>query len=395
LLPSPGHVDLLDVAGDDGHFFESSHAAVAGRGEAIRLDLSYNRSSIGVALARIAHTLSNLETHDGATPLAFVSIPFVDTLPILAVVPEFTVQVDPDGNRTTIAVHVDRPGVAPAFAPPLPLEVPRHFSVAAARSPKEWCDSVDEAISRLRSGRIDKVVLARQLVVEADAPLSQYAILDRLRTAYPSAFRYALNGFVGASPELLLERRGSDIRSQPMAGTVARGSGPESDQAVRSGLLRSEKDLSEHRFLVDMVRETLQPYCTDLVAPTSPDVVSLANVHHLATAISGRLTTPMNVLDLVAALHPTPAVGGRPTEEALAVIAELEELDRGRYAGAIGWVDANGDGCFAVAIRCAQLEGNRALLFAGNGIVAESDSQRELEETRAKFQAMLTAIIRP
>jgi menaquinone-specific isochorismate synthase len=180
-----------------------------------------------------------------------------------------------------------------------------------------------------------------------------------------------------------------DVSARPLAGTLPR-------MSEGSALLHSPKDRAEHRFLSEMMRETLEPFCSELSVPASPEVVSLTNVHHLATPVTGTLMNgDVGVLDLIAALHPTPAVGGRPTKAAVALIEELEELDRGRYAGAVGWVDANGNGTFAVAIRCAEISGSTARLFAGCGIVAASNPERELEETHWKFQAMLSALIRP
>lgn len=389
---SDDSIDLLDVAGEDGVLFDHSDGGLAGRGVALRMEIEFTPPRLATALQEVTEALQGF-SGEGESPVAFVSIPFTNSRPILAVVPEVTVR-----RRSGRPLSITTIGDAPPperFVALEPVTEPHTFEITPARPAKEWVDAVEEATTRLARGDLAKVVLAREIVVEADAAFSQYGVLRRLRTAYPTAMRFALDGFIGASPELLVERHGEVVTAEPMAGTAARSSDPGVDEALRTGLLESHKDRSEHRYLVDMVRETLDPLCRELVVPSVPSVVSLANVHHLATPVRGTLRSATSVLDLVAQLHPTPAVGGRPTAAASSLIEELEDLDRGRYAGAIGWVDADGHGRFAVAIRCAQLEGTRARVYAGSGIVAQSDPRRELAETQAKLQAMLSALIRP
>ena len=206
---------------------------------------------------------------------------------------------------------------------------------------------------------------------------------------------FAVDGFVGASPELLVSRVGDVVRAQPMAGTTPRTGEPEADQRRAGELLSSEKNRQEHQITIDMVHDTLLPWCSFLDAEPEPSVVPAGPVQHLASIVEGRLSHPTpSVLDLVAALHPTPAVGGWPRTEALALIDELEHVDRGRYAGPVGWVDAEGNGAWAVGIRSVQLEGRSARLFAGVGVVEDSDPLAELEETRSKAQALLGSIVR-
>jgi menaquinone-specific isochorismate synthase len=257
----------------------------------------------------------------------------------------------------------------------------------------EWTESVRRILSAIDAGEVRKVVLARQLVVEAGAPFDRLAILDRLRRSHPSCFTYAAGGFVGASPELLIRRRGDDVASCPMAGTVQRGATPEEDEALTATLRRSVKEAEEHRLLVEAVVSALAPVCVGPPSAGEPDVVRFPTVSHLATRVSGVLRDPApSALALAGLLHPTPAVGGLPRAEALAAIAALEEFDRGLYAGPVGWVDANGDGEWAVALRGAQLDGRRARLAAGAGIVAGSDPEAEWAETEAKLRPMLAAV---
>jgi isochorismate synthase len=251
------------------------------------------------------------------------------------------------------------------------------------------------ALAAIGAGRLDKVVLAREAMVEADWPFPRAELLRRLqRRPGGATFLYADGGFVGASPELLVRRRGRVATSRPMAGTVPQGDGA----AEAGGLARltgSPKEAVEHRLVVDAVAEGLAKVA-DRVEVGKPEVVRLATVAHLATEITADLTGPLpTALELAGMLHPTPAVGGSPRDAALAAIAALEPFDRGRYAGPVGWVDRSGDGEWAVALRGATLEGRRAHLVAGAGIVPGSDPDAEWAETEHKLRAMLEVLLNP
>jgi isochorismate synthase len=263
--------------------------------------------------------------------------------------------------------------------------------------PAEWCALVERLTEVLAGGSsLAKVVLAREVVVQADRPLDRVAVLSRLRAAYPDCHLVSVDGLVGASPELLVSRTGDIVRSHPMAGTAPRGGDPTTDQRLAASLLASAKDRAEHQITIDMVHDTLLGWCSYLDYEAEPSVVAVANVQHLATLVEGRLSRPApSVLELVAALHPTPAVAGWPRDEAVAWIGAHEGFDRGRYAGTVGWVDAGGNGTWAVALRCAEINGTEARVFAGNGVVVDSDPQAELAETQAKLQALLSAVVRP
>jgi menaquinone-specific isochorismate synthase len=244
-------------------------------------------------------------------------------------------------------------------------------------------------------GGLSKVVLAREVVVEADVPFDRGAVLQRLRRSYPGCFLFHVDGFLGASPELLVSRTGDVVRAQPMAGTAARGGDPATDARLAASLLASPTYRHEHQITIDMVFDTLIPWCSYLDYEPEPSVVGVANVQHLATMVEGRLSQPApSILELVGALHPTPAVNGWPRDEARAWIEAHEGFERGRYAGTVGWVDARGNGTFAVSIRCADIDGTTARLVAGNGIVADSDPDTELAETQIKLQALLSALAR-
>ena len=258
--------------------------------------------------------------------------------------------------------------------------------------------AVAEIRDAVRRGEITKAVIARDVLVEATDPIDVHGLLLRLKASFGSSYRYSYDGLVGASPELLVEIRGAEIFSHPLAGTTPRTGDPVTDDALAADLLASPKNQIEHRVVIDMVHDTLLPHCSYLDWEPEPTVVKVANVQHLGTRLQGALSNPrLHVLEAAHMLSPTPALGGFPRDEALALIARHEGLDRGRYGGAIGWFDTHGDGTFAVTIRCAELSADRrtARLFAGGGIVADSEPSAELAETQAKFQAMLAAIIRP
>jgi salicylate biosynthesis isochorismate synthase/menaquinone-specific isochorismate synthase len=223
-------------------------------------------------------------------------------------------------------------------------------------------------------------------------------VLRGLRAAYPSCFTYLVTGadgtaFAGASPELLIRRSGPRAVAQPMAGSVARGSSDAEDERLERTLTESTKDAAEHRLVSRFVVEALRPYA-DVVASRDPEVVRFTNIQHLATTVTASLHHPAaDVLTLAAALHPTPAVGGWPREAADRLIDELEGMERGWYAGAVGWIDGRGDGELAVALRCGLLWEDGARLYAGVGVMPDSDPARELEETELKFKALLTALV--
>ena len=273
----------------------------------------------------------------------------------------------------------------------------RRLDVTSVRNPVAWTAAVEAAAKRLRAGEAAKVVLAREVVARGDGVVSAGMVARALRAAYPSCFTYLVTGadgtaFAGASPELLVRRSGGRAYSQPMAGSVARGSNEAEDDRLARQLEDSVKDNAEHRLVSQFVVEALRPFARSVVA-RPPEVVRFTNIQHLATAVTAELTEPhAEALDLAAALHPTPAVGGWPRAAADTLIDELEGLERGWYAGAVGWIDGRGDGEFAVALRCGLLWEDGARLYAGVGVMPDSDPARELEETELKFKALLMAL---
>jgi menaquinone-specific isochorismate synthase len=290
-----------------------------------------------------------------------------------------------DGRAWVTEIGPGQSSAAVAVAPPT------RFQVAAPRTRDDWCVAVERALAAIAAGHVDKVVLAREVLIEADTAFDAHEIVRGLVAHQPGSFVYASEGFVGASPELLVRRTGDVVESRPVAGTTV----ADSDEALLA-LAASVKDTREHRFVVDGIVEVLDPRCTELHTDARPEVAVFGPVAHLATPIRGRLAAPApSALDLARLLHPTPAVGGTPRRAALDAIRQLEGFDRGRYAGPVGWVDARGDGEWAIALRGAELDGARARLVAGAGIVAGSDPGAEWAETQAKLEPMLRALVRP
>ncbi len=281
-------------------------------------------------------------------------------------------------------------GAAPsvAFAEPQLHEIP---------SAEGYAGAVRTAVDRIANSDLRKVVLARSNEVDAGRLLDPRRLAHRLRAVDPDAFTFAMpvdaGVLVGASPELLVSRFGREVRSNPLAGSAPRSGDPTQDRAFADELADSAKDREEHRIVVDDVARVLGSFCAELAWDPEPVLLETPNVWHLSTRFRGVLAEPVpSVLEMVAALHPTPAVAGAPRADALATIAELEPFDRGCYAGPVGWVDADGDGEWAIALRCAVLDRDRATLYAGAGIVAGSRPDAEVDETARKFRAFLDAL---
>ncbi|WP_009478224.1 isochorismate synthase MenF [Rhodococcus sp. JVH1] len=289
-----------------------------------------------------------------------------------------------------------------------PGAVPDLPSVRLTREipdPTEHVARVRSLVDRLREGALGKVVAARSVTLRADTPISAEALAARMIHQNPTANGFAVDlsaageGFrshslVGASPEVLLSRRGRRVTCRPLAGTAPRRADPEADEKEGRGLLESTKNLAEHAFVTAWIRDVLAPLCTELTVPDSPVLTSTHEVWHLATPIEGVLRdASTSALSLATRLHPTPAVCGTPTDLALATIRDVEE-DRRFYGGAVGWCDGDGDGDWVVAIRCAEIaaDGLEALATAGGGIVAESDPESELDETTTKLRTLLRAL---
>jgi menaquinone-specific isochorismate synthase len=393
----------LRPVGPDQLFWRGPDRSLVGHGIAARIPLDRAGRSDGAAAAQAA--LAELgDTGEaagaGGVPIvAFAALPFDPDAPGELVVPEVVLERRSDGTRRLTVLDGSSPDEAldrltsPVPSPPQPMG----HELLSVLAPELWRDEIVAVVrDRIAAGELDKAVLARELRLCTDRPIDVAALVSRLCDTHPAALVFAVEGFVGASPELLVSRHDDRVEAHPLAGTAPRRADPEADRRGAADLLASTKDQWEHRIVIEWFLDELLAFTSYVDAEPEPSIISLPNVHHLGTRIEGRLSSPpASVLELVAALHPTPAVGGRPQATALAVIAETERADRGRYAGPVGWVDAEGNGAFAVGIRSAEIDGATARLFAGVGVVADSDPEAELAETRAKFGAMLGAILRP
>jgi len=382
-------LDLNAIAGSDGILFVRNGVGFATRGVAARI-ASHEAKSF----------LASIEVDDsinapGSGPVLFGAIPFDSQQPHDFVLPNMLVCKSEDG-RCWVTTIDDT--VIDLSQHQTPEASSSSFTVTPGVNIDTYLGAVTCARDAVRSGTITKAVIARDVVVTSNTPIDVYAVLLRLRASFGSSFRFSVDGLVGASPELLVSIADGDVSSHPLAGTTARTGDPQIDAQLAETLLSSNKNQIEHRVVIDAVHDTLLPWCSYLDWEPEASIVAVANVQHLGTHMSGKLSEPyLHILDAVYALSPTPALGGHPRREALQLIAEVEGMSRGRYGGAVGWMDHHGNGTWAVTIRCAEFNAGRttARLYAGGGIVADSEPMSELAETQAKLQAMLAAIIRP
>ena len=338
--------------------------------------------------------LQDIEVHDevhrpGTGAIAVGSLPFLDTASATVTIPAWVEGRAPDGTswRTEIGRR-DAPAAPPARAIVPPVTSPGTTRTRCLTSPDHWERAVESVLAAIGAGEVTKVVLARTVHVEAAQAIDPRWLLGRLQAREPGRYLFAHAGSVGASPELLVSRTGRDVLARPLAGTVP---WPAEEHAIEA-LLQSGKQQREHAIVVNAMAATLSALCSDLDVG-APVALRLADVAHIATTVRAHAgpDTP-SALGLALALHPTPAVGGTPTDRALEYIARAEPHGRGRFAGPVGWVDAQGDGEIAVALRSAEIDGPTARVRAGAGIVAGSDQQAEWDEIDAKLTPMLRAL---
>lgn len=402
--------DLIAAYDPEGVFFERKGLGAAGAATTFR----YGFGAAGAGAPDVAEMLdrtfariSRDDTESGSPPpLVFVSVPFDPSRSATVVLPARTVRRDREGETwqlTILPIDQDTQVRTPPerfVGRAAPHAAFSGMQLRPVPAPDAYCRAVAQATRRIRGGELRKVVLARTIEIVAGRHLDPAQLLWRLRAVDPACYAFAFptgdqrpRVLVGASPELLVSRRGLEVRAEPLAGSAPRSGDPGEDRASGERLLASAKDREEHAIVVEAVEETLAPVCTELERDPEPVLLATANVWHLATRFRGRLREPApNALSLAIALHPTPAVCGTPRSVASRLIRELEPFERDGYAGPVGWVDADGDGEFALALRCAELRDDEARLFAGAGIVADSVPALELDETERKFRALLDAL---
>jgi menaquinone-specific isochorismate synthase len=369
---------------------------LVGWGEAVRFE-SEGPSRFAAADSWWRSFLARLDVDDevgvpGTGPVAFASFAFAaDPGTSVLVVPRVLVGRR-DGACWVTEIKDPTPRHRPAIlmSPVPPAQSVRYSDGELPVS--QWRGAVAKAARRLRAGELDKVVLAHDLLALSDSPLDPRQLLRGLAGRYPSCWSFAVDGLVGATPELLLRKRGAAVASRVLAGTIWPSEA--ADGELARTLLASAKDRDEHRLALESLGSALRPACDELEQPDTPSVIELHNVLHLASDVRGTLRgdDPPSLLQLAEIVHPTAAVGGAPRSAALRLIDELEGMDRGRYAGPVGWVDAGGDGELGIALRCAQVSGNTARLFAGCGVMADSDPDTEVREAAAKLIAVREAL---
>ena len=396
-LDDPGNLLALLPSGDAVSWVRNGEGMV-GWGIAASLEVSgterFSRAQRWWSKFCAQTAIDDTVSMPGTGPVAFASFAF-DPEPgrSIIIVPRVLIgRKNGQSWITTIGIDGDpRHELRAVSIPTAPVNVQW---TDGSQTSTSWRLAVEEAITRINHKELDKVVLARDIVGQVDGSIDARSVLSALATAYPSCWTFNVSGLIGATPELLVRRTGDLVTSRVLAGTVRSQGDATADATMAQELLASEKDLAEHVYAVRSVARSLAAHCTDLDVPDQPHVLKLANVQHLATDVTGRLADDVPVLALAALLHPTAAVCGTPTERALATIRELEGMDRGRYAGPVGWIDAHGDGEFGIALRCAEInqEDGTIRAFAGCGIVAGSDSAQELAESNAKLVPIREAL---
>ncbi|MFF2652551.1 isochorismate synthase [Streptomyces sp. NPDC058045] len=361
-------------------FLSSPHRTLLARGT--RAEVPYDERPL---TRRVRSVLAERRAAGEPEPLVAGSVPFAPDAPAVLAVPESV--------RWAPALRHD-----PLIALPPPAPAHTDWRIREEPAAERYTEAVAAAVARMRAGELRKAVLARTLELTSPHRPDLPGLLARLAHRDPAGYTFAVPSgsgrtLVGASPELLVSRSGGQLLANPLAGTAPRSADLAEDVQRAAALLESAKDLDEHALVVDAVREALAPYCTRLDIPERPTLVRTAALWHLSTTATGTLADPsVCALELALALHPTPAVCGTPTGPARQLIADAEPFDRGAYTGVVGWQDAEGDGEWVVAIRCAEAEENTLRLFAGAGVVAGSSPAAETAETTAKFRTMLGAV---
>jgi menaquinone-specific isochorismate synthase len=385
----PAQHPLAWVRGGDG---------LVGWGEAARLEVTGpDRFAEAHAWWRdlAAHAVVRDEVQaPGTGAVAFGSFGFTDEARSVLVVPAVVVGRRGDAAWvTSIAAHSAVPPAPVLAAQPAPRRPAGLAFADGARTGADWELAVAEAVRRIDAGDLDKVVLARDLLALADEPIDARWPLQRLAEAYDGCWTFAVDGLIGATPEMLVRLERGLVTSRVLAGTIRRTGDDTRDLALAGRLARSSKDREEHEYAVRSVADALALHCSSTNVPEQPFVLHLPNVMHLATDLAGVVRDGSTSLELAASLHPSAAVCGTPTDAARALIAELEGMDRGRYAGPVGWMSADGDGEWGIALRCGEsVAPDRMRLFAGCGIVAGSDPEAELAESAAKLVPMRDAL---
>jgi menaquinone-specific isochorismate synthase len=337
-------------------------------------------------------SVTNTLNVGGTGPILFTSFSFDENEESVLVIPEIVV-----GARSGLSWIT---WIGDKAQPYLPKKAPDLLHPEftwrdGSLTPNEWMSRVATAIGEIEIGELEKVVLARDLIAITDNDIDARPLLNNLSQNYPATWTFAVDNLIGATPELLLRLSRGMVTSRVLAGTISKTGDDEKDLALAASLARSSKDLEEHEYAVRSVADALEPFCTSTNVPESPFVLHLANVMHLATDVTGALIeskVDVDAFSLLSRLHPSAAVCGTPTHIAMQAISSLEGMNRGRYAGPVGWIDAQGDGELGIALRCGEIQGSSIRIFAGCGIVSGSNPEKELNESNTKFAPMRSAL---
>jgi len=331
----------------------------------------------------------------GTGPILFASFSFDENEPSVLTIPEIVV-AQKNGKSWITWIGATQPEITKQIITPVGLNLTWR---EGALSNEEWSAAVEKSVSQIKSGALEKVVLARDEVANSDKAIDPAALIQSLESEYPSTWLFLVDNLIGATPELLVRLSKSLVTSRVLAGTIRRTGDEERDLALAGSLAKSSKDLEEHEYAVRSVAEALEPFASSTNVPDAPFVLHLPNVMHLATDVTGVINdsaSKVDIFKLIAALHPSAAVCGTPTDAARNLISELESMNRARYAGPVGWIDAHGDGEMGIALRCGEISADQKSirLFAGCGIVAGSSAEQELAESQAKLLPMRSALTR-
>jgi menaquinone-specific isochorismate synthase len=391
-LPNALGQRLLELAPENSSVFIRGDQGLIGWGEAWRFEATGENRIASLADAwrefSIELDIDDSVSLPGTGPVAFGTIAFADDSASASalVMPKVLIGRRDDRYWITRVDEAELPAVTP-------WKQGESVSLTSGELGRSaFSELVDHAVTLIQGGELEKVVLARDLVGTLPAGFDLRPTLDRLMKRFPSCWVYSVDGMFGASPELLVRVSHSQVSARVLAGTAARGTDPSVDLAISKALAESHKNLAEHEFAVQSLVNSLEPFCDHVDADTEPFSLQLPNLWHLASDVHGVLKSSKSVLDLASALHPTAAVAGTPRARAIELISELEPFDRGRYAGPVGWIGADGDGEWVIALRGAQISGSKLVAFAGCGVVAESDGESELTETDLKFQPILGSL---
>ena len=330
----------------------------------------------------------------GTGPILFSSFSFDPNEPSVLIIPEIVLGHKNGKSWITWIGNKSQPDITQISNSAISSEISWQ---KGSISEEKWREQVSAAITAIKSNQLEKVVLARDLNATSNTTIDIRNLMQRLEIEYPSTWLFLVDGLIGATPELLVRLNKSLVTSRVLAGTIRKSGNEDRDLALAASLAKSSKDLEEHEYAVKSVADALAPFCSSTNVPESPFVLHLSNVMHLATDVTGVLNDSAKQADiftLVEKLHPSAAVCGTPTEVAKKLITSLEEMNRGRYSGPVGWIDAHGDGEIAIALRCGQLSADHKSIriFAGCGIVAGSDPANEYAESQAKLMPMRTAL---